>query len=67
MCAKANLSTAFLPDFVNKLQLKLQCGLKPILNITLDQLLRSLVFLPVLQVVKENFIKFLTSLVQRTS
>lgn len=28
MCAKANLSTAFLPDFVNKLQLKLQCGLK---------------------------------------
>ena len=27
MCAKANLSTAFLPDFVNKLQLKLQCGL----------------------------------------
>ena len=30
MCAKANLSTAFLPDFVNKLQLKLQCGLRPI-------------------------------------
>ena len=28
MCAKANLSTAFLPDFVNKLQLKLQCGLR---------------------------------------